>query len=76
MLSVFEWFLFCSVILSLLLFCMMNQGRNKGRGLVDRKLGKPPPPQSFHCWPSQCGFSVSGSLVILDVARCYLWLFS
>ena len=24
----------------------------------------------------QGGFSVFGSLVILDVARCYLWLFT
>ena len=29
----------------------------------------------FHSWPSQGGSSVFGSLVILNVARCYLWLF-
>ena len=32
-------------------------------------------PSNFYCWPSQGGSSV-GSLVILDVARCYLWLFT
>ena len=28
------------------------------------------------CWPSQGGSSVLVLLVILDVARCYLWLFT
>ena len=48
--------------------------QNQGRGLVDRKLVKTP--SHFYCWPSQGGSSAFGSLVILDVARCYLWLFT
>ena len=31
---------------------------------------------NFYCWPSQGGSSVFGSLVFLDVARCYLLLFT
>ena len=33
-------------------------------------------PSNFYCWPSQGGSSVLVLLVILDVARCYLWLFT
>ena len=33
------------------------------------------PRNYFYCWPSQGGSSVLVLLVILDVARCYLWLF-
>ena len=48
--------------------------QNQGRGLVDRKLVNAP--SNFYCWPSQGGSSAFGSLVIIDVARCYLWLFT
>ena len=49
--------------------------QKQGRGLVDHKLVQAPPrPSNFYCWPSQGGSSVFGSLVNLDVARCYLWL--
>ena len=34
------------------------------------------PPSNFYCWPSQGGSSAFGSLVILDVARCCLCLFT
>ena len=49
MFSVFnDLFLFCNVILSLQLFCLVNQGRTRGGGggggggLADRKLVKAP----------------------------------
>ena len=51
-----------------------------GRGLVDRKLVQAPPPPppapviSLLAVPRR--LFCFGSLVILDVARCYLWLFS
>ena len=38
--------------------------------------GKDKPPSNFYCWPSQGGSSAFGSLVILDVARCCLCLFT
>ena len=47
--------------------------QNQGRGLVDRKLVQGPVislvavPRRLFCF---------GSLVILDMARCYLWLVS
>ena len=49
---------------------------NQGRGLVDRKLVKAPPLPviSFLTVPRRLFCFVS--LVILDVARCYLCLFS
>ena len=58
--------------------------QNYGQGLVDCKLVEfppPPPPEYLHCWPpplppSNCIAGRFGSLVILDVACCYLWLFS
>ena len=42
--------------------------QNQGRGLVDRKQVKvpPPPPNKFYCWPSQGG-TLFNSLVALDV---------
>ena len=48
-------------------------GMDLGRGLVDRKLVEAPQflllavPRRLFCF---------GSLVILDAARCYLWLFT
>ena len=42
--------------------------------MVDRKLVEAL--SNFHYRPSQGGLSVFGSLVILDVAHCYLWLFT
>ena len=65
--------LFCGVMLLIVLFDEPRQ--NQGRGLVDRKLFKASSPvisllavpRSLFCF---------GDLAILDVARCYLWLFS
>ena len=50
--------------------------RNQGRGLVDQKLVKalPPPVISLLAVPRRL-FCLS-SLVILDAAYCYLWLFA
>ena len=39
-------------------------------------LGRFKRPFREGCWPSQGGSSALVSLVILDVARCYLWLFT
>ena len=44
--------------------------QNLGRGLVDPKLVEAPPVIFI------AGRPCFGSLVILDVARCYLWLFT
>ena len=52
----------------------MNQNRNKGEGWSTANKFKPPPIISLLAVPRQL-FSF-GLLVILDVARCYLWLFS
>ena len=49
------------------------QDTPKFRGLVGRKLVEPPPPSQLAV-PWQLLYF--GSLVILDVARCYLSLFS
>ena len=56
------------------LYCGEMGRQKQGRGLVDHKQVQAP--SKFFCWPSQGGSSVFGSLVILDVARCYLWLFT
>ena len=49
-------------------------GRNWGRGLVDRKLVEAPQWFLLLAVPGQ-GFCF-GSLMILDVAHCCLWLFT
>ena len=48
--------------------------QNQGRGLVDRQLVKAP--QKFLLLAVPRRLFCFGSLVILDVARCYLWLFT
>ena len=72
-------FVFVYVLFVLFLFFVVilsgEPKQNQGRGLVDRKLVQAP--QQFHCWPSKGDSSVLVlSLVILDVACCYVWLFS
>ena len=44
--------------------------------MVDRKLVETP--QYFYCWRPEAAllFWFFGEVMILDVARCYLWLFS
>ena len=49
--------------------------RNEGRGLVDRKLVEAPPPLIFIAGRPKVALRF-WFLVILDVARCYLWLFT
>ena len=61
-------FLFCSVMLSLLLFCLMNQGRTKREGWST------PPSREILLLPVR-RISSFGCLVILDVVCCYLLLF-
>ena len=51
-----------------------EQRQNQGRGLVDLKLVKAP--QYFLLLAVPRRLFCFGSLVILDVARCYLWLFT
>ena len=51
-----------------------ERGFNQGRGLVDRKLVKAP--QYFLLLAVPRRLFCFGSLVILDVARYYLWLFT
>ena len=48
--------------------------QNQGRGLVDHKLVKVS--QKFLLLAVPRRLFCFGSLVILDVARCYLWLFT
>ena len=64
----------------LLLFVVVLSGetkQNQGRGLVDRKLVQAPlPPSNFIAGRLKGGLFCFGSLVILDVAWCHLWLFS
>ena len=59
--------------------------QNQGRGSVDRKLVQapppsppppPPPPPVISLLAVPRRFFCFGSLVILDVMCCYLWLFS
>ena len=65
-----------------LLFVVVLPGepkQNQERGLVNRQLVQAPPPLpapviSLLAVPRRLFYF--GSLVILDVARCYLWLFS
>ena len=66
-------FLFCSVILSLLLFCLINQGRIKGESLSTvNKLS----PQVILLLAVPRGLFCFGSLVSLVVVCRYLSLFS
>ena len=67
----------CVLFVLFLLFEVVspvNQGRTKGEGWSTTNYFKPP--SYFDCWPSQGGSSAFGSLVILDVARCCLCLFT
>ena len=64
---------------ALVLIVLSNESRqSKGRGLVDRKPDQapPPPPPVILLLGVPMRSSVFGSLVILDVAFCYLRLFS
>ena len=54
----------------------MNHSRSKGEGLVDRKLVQAPPPRVIFIVRRPKAAFLFGSLVILDVARCYLWFFT
>ena len=54
---------------------MSNEPRqNLGRGLVNHKLVQAPQYLLLLAVPRR--LFLFGSLVILDVARCYLWLFT
>ena len=67
----------CVLFVLFLLFVVVLSGKprqKQGRGLVDNKLVQAPQyllllavPRRLFCF---------GSLVIIDVARCYLWLFT
>ena len=55
-------------------WCLRNQGGAGGGGWsTESWLG---PPGVFCCWPSQGGSSALVLRWFLDVARCYLWLFT
>ena len=51
-------------------------GQNWGRGLVDRRLVEAPPPPVMFIAGRPRATILFCSLVILDVARCYLWIFT
>ena len=53
---------------------VLEPRQNYRRGLVDRKLVEAP--QQFLLLAVPRRQFCFGSLVILDVARCYLWLFT
>ena len=68
--------LYCVLFVMFLLYVvvfLVNQGRTKGEGWRPQTSSSPPVilllavPRRLFCF---------GSLVILDVARCYLWLFT
>ena len=65
-------------VLSFVVVLSGEPKQNQGRGLVDRKqIQAPPPPapsSNFTAGRPKAAL-LFGSLVILDVARCYLWLF-
>ena len=66
----FTFCLFLFVLFSLVVVVLSGEPtQNQGRGLIDRKLviSLLAVPRRLFCF---------GSLVILDVACCYLWLFS
>ena len=54
---------------------LRNQGRTR-RGLVDSKLVEAPPPPVILLLAVSRRLFCLGSFVILEVARCYLWLFT
>ena len=63
--------------------CLRNLGRIKGEGWLKHPPSPPPPPppppprtQVISLLAVPRRLFCFGSLVILDVARCYLWLFS
>ena len=60
------------------LYCCEMGRQKQGRGLVDQKQvqAPPPPPVIFIAGRPKAALLFFGSLVILDVARCYLWLFT
>ena len=59
MFSVFDWFVLVSWSNVFVLIVLSDEPRqDQGRGLVDRKVVKAPPPQQFNCWPYQGGSSV------------------
>ena len=65
--------LVCVLFVLFLLFVVVLSGeprQKQGRELVDHKLVEAPPPVIYIAGRLFC----FGSLVILDVARCYLWL--
>ena len=67
----------CVLFVLFLLFVVFVSGeprQKQGRGLVDHKLVQAP--QSFLLLAVPRRLFCFGSLVILDVARCYLWLFT
>ena len=69
--------LVCVLFVLFLFFVVVLSGEPKqkqGRGLVDRKLVQAP--QYFLLQAVPRRLFCFGSLVILDVARCYLWLFT
>ena len=69
--------LVCVLFVLFLLFIVVLSGeprQKQGRGLVDHKLVQAP--QYFLSLAVPRRLFCFGSLVILDVARCYLWLFT
>ena len=61
------------------LYCGEMGRQKQGRGLVDHKqvqVPPPPPPVIFIAGRPKAALLFFGSLVILDVARCYLLLFT
>ena len=61
MFSVFECFVLVLRYDAIVLIVLSDKPKqNQGRGLVDHKLVKAPPPHpsNFYCWPSQGGSSV------------------
>ena len=69
--------LVCVLFVLFLLFVVVLSGEPKqkhGRGLVDHKPVQAP--QYFLLLAVPRRLFCFGSMVILDVARCYLWLFT
>ena len=70
----FDFRLFYSFLFLFVVVVSGEPKQKQGRGLVDQKLVQAP--QKFLLLAVPRRLFCFGSLVILDVARCYLWLFT